>query len=153
MPTILSWSSWKTGSREKPVPCITDAAWATVVGVLGEHHVDARHHDLARDGVAELEDLVDHALLFVEQRALLGDEELDLLLADTRPAAVESCRPMSRDDRRGRDGEQPHERRERALEPRDRAGDGDGDALGALQAEPLRDELAEDERHVADERA
>ncbi len=119
-------------------------------GVLGEHHVDAGHHDLAGDGVAELEDLVDHALLFVEQGALLGDEELDLLFADTRPPAVGLEAHETRHGR-GRDGEEPHERREHALEPGDRAGHRNRDSLGALQPQPLRDQLAEDQRRVADE--
>ena len=81
MPTIVSGSSWKTGMREKPVPSHHRRRSATLAVSSSELHVDAWHHDLAGDRVTELEHLANHALLLLEQGALLGDEELDLLLA------------------------------------------------------------------------
>ena len=53
-------------------------------------HVGARHHHLAHDGVAELEDRVDElALLGLDRRFLRGDvgHREDLVLGDERPAA------------------------------------------------------------------
>lgn len=50
--------------------------------VLAHGGVHARHHDLAGNGVAQVEDLVDHALFLVEQVVLLRDHVLDLFFRD-----------------------------------------------------------------------
>ena len=65
-----------------------------LVAVDGDH-VGARHHDLARDGVAELEDRVDHlALAGLDQRALARqvDQVAQLGLALERAVAVAAPR-------------------------------------------------------------
>ena len=48
--------------------------------VLAHGGVHARHHDLAGNGVAQVKDLVDHALFLVEQVVLFRDHVLDLFL-------------------------------------------------------------------------
>ena len=51
-------------------------------GVLDGGHVDARDHDLAGNGVAEVDDVVDHGLLLVGELLGVGDHVLDLLFRD-----------------------------------------------------------------------
>ena len=60
MPTTSSSFSPTTGIREKPQRRASDSAWRSGLAALDEDHVGARHHDLAHEGVAELEDRVDH---------------------------------------------------------------------------------------------
>ena len=120
---------------------------AHAVSVLGQHHVDARDHDLARDGVPELEDLVNHPLLFFEQGSLLGDEKLDLLFGDGRAPHVGSDTHDS-GHCGGRCREEPNDGRQEPGEKRDRSSDGDGDFLGALKPQSLGHEFAEDESHI-----
>ena len=57
---------------------------------LDRDHVGTRHHHLAHDGVAELEDRVDELALFgLDRRLLRGDvgHREDLVLGDERPTA------------------------------------------------------------------
>ena len=52
-------------------------------GVLAHGaHVHARHHDLAGDGVAQVDDLVNHRLLLVGELVGVRDHVLDLVLRD-----------------------------------------------------------------------
>ena len=67
----------------------------SVLSGVDRHHVGARHHDLAHDGVAELEDRVDHlALAGLDERALAGqvDQVAQLGLGLERPVAVALAR-------------------------------------------------------------
>ena len=62
---------------------------------LDDDHLGARHHDLAHDRVAELEDRVDHvALVVLDEPALLGevDEVAQLRLGRERPVAEAAAR-------------------------------------------------------------
>ncbi len=58
---------------------------------LDDHHIDARSHGLLRRRVAEVEHLVDHALLFVIELVVVGHDVADLLLGDV--LAIRSARP------------------------------------------------------------
>lgn len=51
-------------------------------GVLHGGHVNAGDHDLAGDGVAQINDLVDHGLLLVGELLGVRDHVLELLLGD-----------------------------------------------------------------------
>ena len=52
------------------------------LGVLDGREVDARHHDLAGDGVSQVEDLVNHRLLLVGELVRVRHHVADLLLGD-----------------------------------------------------------------------
>ena len=63
-----------TGMRLKPLRSASDMAWRSVLVALDEDDVGARHHHLADDGVAELEDGVDHhPLAVLDELVLLGE--------------------------------------------------------------------------------
>ena len=71
----------------------------TVGVVLDDHHVRARHHHLARDGVAELDDALDELALLVLDHVVLGgglDDAEQLLLADERPLLEALAREAAR---------------------------------------------------------
>ena len=50
-------------------------------GILHQDHIHARRHDLAGIHVAQVQDLVDHALLVIEQIVAIRHEILDLVLS------------------------------------------------------------------------
>ena len=119
---------------------------------LDAHQGRARHHDLAHEGVAELEDGVDHlALAGLDQLALLGDvdELAQLRLARERP--VPEARP-------GR--EHVADEHEQARQRPEHPGEGDhhgrrhqADAVRVLAAEGARADADRDEaqrRHGGD---
>ena len=110
--------------------------------VLAHGGVHARHHDLASHGVAQVEDLVDHALFLVEQVVLLRDHVLDLFLRDVL-AVVGALDAQDAGQAIGASAGQPHERTGDLLEHGKRAHDLLGHTLGIGQADALGDELAD----------
>ena len=52
------------------------------LGVLDHDHVDARLHDFMHRHVAQVDDVVDHALLVVGELIVVGDDVFDFLLGD-----------------------------------------------------------------------
>ena len=117
--------------------------------VLAHGGVHARHHDLAGNGVAQVEDLVDHALFLVEQVVLLRDHVLDLLLRDVL-AVVGALDAQDAGQAIGAGAGQPHERVGDLLEKRQRAHDLLGYALGVGQSNALGNQLADHDRHEGD---
>ena len=77
-----------TGSRLNPCSITTSIASATAEVAGHGDHVGPRHHDLADDGVAELDDRLDELALLVLDHVFLdrdvGERE-QLLLGDERP--------------------------------------------------------------------
>ena len=118
-------------------------------GVLHRRHVDARDHDLARDGVAHVDDLVNHRLLLVRQLVGVGHHVLDLLLGDAL-ALVGGLDAQEGREAVSRLGGDPHERARHVHEAADGAGDGLGDGLGVGQRHALGHELAGDDGEVRD---
>ena len=117
--------------------------------VLAHGGVHARHHDLAGNGVAQVEDLVDHALFLVEQVVLLRDHVLDLFFRDVL-AVVGTLDAQDAGQAIGASTGQPHERTGDLLEKRQRSHDLLGHALGIGQADALGDELADHDGHEGD---
>jgi len=117
--------------------------------VLAHGGVHARHHDLAGNGVAQVEDLVDHALFLVEQVVLLRDHVLDLFLRDVL-AVVGALDAQNAGQAIGTSAGQPHERTGNLLEKRQRPHDLLGHALGIGQADALGDELADHDGYEGD---
>ena len=77
---------------------------------LDGHHVGARHHDLAHDGVAELEDRVDHlALAGLDERGLARevDQVAQLGLGGERAVAVARARGDRVAERHEQAGQRP----------------------------------------------
>ncbi len=120
-----------------------------IVDVDPDHCV-ARHHDRAQRPVGEADDAFEEvALRLVEDAGVgaLGDHRLDLLLGHRRSAprrgAARSPSTASVERRRNQTigvpigGEHGH-----------RAGDEGGDALGVPERQPLRHQLADDQRDV-----
>ena len=112
---------------------------------------DARDHDLVDRLVPELDDPVDHLLLLLLDVALLGaglDEDLELL--GRQVAALRLLRSAQQPDEDGADPrDEPHDRREQALEEADRARHEEREALGEVQRQRLRHQLADDDRERA----
>ena len=115
--------------------------------ILGHGHVDARHHDLARGGVTQVEHLMDDALLLVEQGVLLVDHVADLLLGDIL-TVVGVLDAQDAGEAVGGSLRQPDERASDLLEHRERFGDALGHALGIGQGDALGNKLAHDDREV-----
>ena len=115
--------------------------------VLHGGHVDAGHHDLVGHGVAEVDDLVDHALLLLGELLGVGDQVLDLVLGragvDVGVGDAKQLGEAPSGVRRER-----HERLRDDHERADRAGDRLGHALGVRQGDALGHELAHDDREV-----
>ena len=83
-----------TGSRLNPWAMARSSAWVTVDAVGDDDHVRLRHHHLAGDGVAELDDALDQLALFVLDHLVLGgrlDDAQQLLLAHERPLLRGPC--------------------------------------------------------------
>ena len=73
--------------RLNPWAIARSRAPVTVGVVLDDHHVGPRHHHLAGDGVAELDDALDQLALLVLDHLVVGrraDDAEQLLLADER---------------------------------------------------------------------
>ncbi len=101
---------------------------------LDEDHLGARHHHLLREGVAELEDGVDHlALVILDEVVGLGevDHLAQLGLRGERALAV----ALAGGDGVADDDEQRRQRSEHGGEERGRPGRRDRDPLGVLAAE------------------
>ena len=84
-----------TGIREKPGAQEQRHRLPQRLVVVDRDHVGARHHDLAHDGVAELEDRVDHlALVGLDHARVAGqvDQVAQLGLALERAVAVALAR-------------------------------------------------------------
>ena len=80
--------------REKPERRKSDIALRSVLSGVEHDHVGARDHDLADDGVAELEDRVDHlALVVLDDVGVAGhvDEVAQLGLGLERAVACSPC--------------------------------------------------------------
>ena len=115
---MSSSSSACTGSRLMPCSIARSSA-AGDGGVVGDDdHVRPRHHHLAGDGVAELDDALDQLALLVLDHLVLGrglDDAEQLLLADER-ALLEALagqdhvgQPDQRLARSTRSGRKPHQ--------------------------------------------
>lgn len=117
--------------------------------VLAHGGVHARHHDLASHGVAQVKDLVNHALFLVEQVVLLRDHVLDLFLRDVL-AVVGALDAQDAGRAVGAGAGQPHERAGDLLEHGKRAHDLLGHAFGIGQADALGDKLANHDGHKGD---
>ena len=115
--------------------------------VLDEHHVDARRHHLACHRVSQVKDLMDHALLLVEKRVLLGHQVLDLILGDLG-AVVGRLEAQEPGHALGGVGEQRHDGGGDLLGHLNGTGHALGVALGVGQGYALGDQLADDEGHV-----
>ena len=114
---------------------------------LGRHRDDVgpRDHHVGGVLVGELEDLVQHRLLVGLEHALLAarrHEHLELLLrVDERETRRRADADPPQHRAAGLD-QHPDERTEEGVEPVDRPGDDERDALGVLERERLRDDLA-----------
>lgn len=117
--------------------------------VLAHGGVHARHHDLAGNGVAQVEDLVNHTLFLVEQVVLLRDHVLDLFLRDVL-AVIGALDAQDAGQTVGAGTGQPHERAGDLLEHRERSHDLLGYALGVSEADALGHELANHDGHEGD---
>ena len=105
-----------TGIREKPERRNSDIAWRRRRVGVDADHVGARHHHLADEGVAELEDRVDHlALVVLDHVGLAGqvDQLAQLALAGERARRGRPARGHGVAER----DEQPAERAEHAAQP------------------------------------
>ena len=127
---------------------------AQVLEALDVDDVAARHHHLADDGVAELEDRVDHlAFAGLDHRRRLGevDQLAQLGLGRERPLAKTAARSDGVADH----DQHPRDRAQHAGDPRDRSCRDQSDALGVLAADGSRGDAHDDEghhRHHADGR-
>ena len=117
--------------------------------VLAHGGIHARHHDLTGNGVAQVEDLVDHALFLVEQVVLLRDHVLDLFLRDVL-TVVGALDAQDAGQAIGAGAGQPHERTGDLLKHRKRPHDLLGHALGVGQANALGHKLANHDGHKGD---
>ena len=151
----VEWSS-QTGSRENPRSMARSmAVFDGVVGV-DRHHVGARQHHLAHDGVAELEDRVDQPAFLALDGVLAGRDVghgADLLLGDEGTLLQALAREHDVGDA-DEDVRRPPQRREVGEEPEHR-GERERGALGVLHREGLGRDLAdheeeEDLQHDAD---
>jgi hypothetical protein len=124
-----------TGSRLKPL--------AHGLGALYPDDVGARDHDLAGDGVAQLEHRVDHvALAGLHDAALLGhvDQLTQLDLGGERAVAEAAAGSEHVADQ----DQQRRHRAEHSTEQLDDAGGGERDPVGVLPAERPRSDPDED---------
>ena len=116
-------------------------------GRVGERdHGDARDHDLVDALVAELDDRVDHLLLFGLEDALLAallDDQAQLLGAD--PLVGRDVGAEQAADQPGHPGQERHERPEQHAKELDQPARRHGHALGVGKADLLGHELAEDD--------
>ena len=115
--------------------------------VLDEDHVHTRLHDLVNRHVAEVDDVVDHALLVVKQLVVVGDHELDLFFGHVLTlVGVFDAQHARKAVRRNR-GER-HQRRGDLLEHHERTGHRFAHALGVGQRDALRHELSHDDAQI-----
>ncbi len=115
-----------------------------------ERDLGARQHHLPQLALAGGEDVVDELALVLGQRLVGRHHVAQLLLRDggalrRRVAAEEP------DDEVGALGQQPDDRPGQRGDAVQRRRERHRDALGALQRQPLRGELAEDQREVRDD--
>lgn len=116
------------------------------LGALDPDDLGARHHDLAGDGVAELEHRVDHlALGVLDDAAFLGEvdelAQLDLGAERAFPEALAGGDGVADED------QQPGQRAEDRAEDADGPGDVAADAVRVLAAEGARADADEDVAH------
>ncbi len=143
------------GALGHEVPGVADLDG--VVRGVGDRHrgVDRRDvvpgaHRLAEDAVTGVEGAPgDPASLCVDGVVVL-DQAAELLGAHRLAAGVRVAAEQADDGVRGL-RQHPDDRAHGGREAVERRGDGHREALGALQGEPLRDELAEHERQVRDD--
>ena len=126
-----------TGMRECPLRTASEVAWPAVLSRFDPHHLGARHHDLARRGVAEFEHRLDHPALVVgHHTALLGqvDDLAQLDLGGERPVAEAAarCQRVADQDQQPADRGQQHRNRLQRNGRRQR------DGVGVLAAEGAR---------------
>ena len=120
----------------------------TVASFGDDDHVGPRHHHLAGDGVAELDDALDELALLVLDHLVLGgrlDDAEQLLLADERALleALAGQEHVGQPDQAAADRAQ---RRERHQPLGDRAVSSAG-PLGVQHRPRLRHRLGEHEEH------
>ena len=114
---MSSPSSPCSGSRLKPWAMARSSAAADRRVVGHDDHVRPRHHHLAGDGVAELDDALDELALLVLDDLVLGgglDDAEQLLLADERALlqALAGQQHVGQPDQRTADQPQRRERHE-----------------------------------------
>ena len=114
--------------------------------VVDDEHVGARHHHLAHDGVAELDDALDELALFVLDDIVVrgGTDDAEQLLLADEGSLLET---LSWDEHVGEDDERPThqtQRRERH-QPLGRPGGEQGGALGGHHRPRLGHRLGEHE--------
>ncbi len=98
---------------------------------LDEHHVRARHHHLARQGVAQLEDRVDHLpLARLDELARLREVHHLAQLGLRREGALGEA--LAGSNRVAHHDQQLRQGTDHAREHRDRPGAGERDAVGPL---------------------
>ena len=118
--------------------------------ILDHSHIDAGHHDLARRGVAQVEHLVDDALLLIEQRVLLVDHVLDLLFGDVL-AVIRALDAHKRGEAIRRCLRKPHERASDLLEHGERLGHALRHTLRVGKRNAFGHELTNDDGQVGDD--
>ena len=132
--------------RECPLRTANEVAWPAVLSTLDPHHLGARHHHLARRGVTELEDRLDHPAFVVgHHTALLGqvDDLTQLDLGGERAVAEAATRCQRVADQ----DEQPADRGEQHRNRLQRKRGHQRDGIGILSAQGTR---TDPDRHEAD---
>ena len=124
--------------------------FAQGLGVLHGGHVHARHHDLARHRVAQVEYLVNHRLLLVREVVGVSDHVADLLLGDLL-AVVGALDAQQLGEALGGGAREPDQGLYHAREAEEEARDRLGDGLGVGERDALGDELADDDGDVGDQ--
>ena len=126
-----------TGMREKPLRSASDSAWFEGLVALDEHHVRARHHDLADDRVAELDHRADH-LPLARLDLVLGLDVVDQVLDAGAAVQLRVAAMAAERERAGHRVEQARQRAEGGVERAEQAARDGGDPLGALPAHGAR---------------
>ena len=119
-------------------------------GVLDGGHVDAGDHDLAGDGITEVDDVVDHGLLLVGKLLGVGNHVLDLLFRNLL-ALIGRLDAEQLGETVGRGRGQPNERRCQVHERANGAGHRLCHGLGVGKRDALRHQLTDDGREVGDD--
>ncbi len=114
-----------------------------------EGHLGARDHHLAQLALARGEHIGDQRPLVVPEFGVGGDQAAELLRAHRAPARGRVAAEQP-DHQVGGTAEQPDRRAQHHRHDVDHRRRQQGDGVGALEADPLRGELAEHQRDVAD---
>ena len=118
--------------------------------ILDKGNVDARDHDLAGDGVAKVEDLVDHLLFLVGKIVGVGNHVADLFLGDIL-AIVGRLDVEKAGQSVGGSRGQPHQGLGNLGEGRNEPNNTLGALFGIGQGDALRKQLAHHNREVGND--